>query len=77
MQIGIFSDIDRPLEFNETLVSGSVLNVVSIINIRFIFLRKSLLKKLSAFKLFISYVIVKKMTLWFFISIAWFKKLFE
>ena len=44
----IFSEIDEPLDYNETLVIGSVLNVVSINNIRF--LRKSLFKKLSAFK---------------------------
>ena len=44
----IFSEIDEPLDFNETLINGSVLNVVSMNNIRF--LRKSLFKKLSAFK---------------------------
>ena len=44
----IISGIDEPLDFNETLVNGSGLNVVSINNIRF--LQKSLLKKLSAFK---------------------------
>ena len=46
--IRIFSKIDGPLEFNEILVNGSVLNVVSMDNISF--LRKSLFKKLSAFK---------------------------
>ena len=46
----IFSEIDGPLDFNEILVNGSVLNVVSMDNI--IFLRKSLFKKLSAFKAF-------------------------
>ena len=30
----IFFEIDEPLDFNETLVNGSVFNVVSIINIR-------------------------------------------
>ena len=44
----IFSEIDRPLDFNEILVNGSVLNVVSMDNISF--LRKSLYKKLLAFK---------------------------
>ena len=44
----IFSEIDRPLDFKETLVNVSVLNVVSLNNIRF--LRKSLFKKLSALK---------------------------
>ena len=48
MQYWIFSEIDEPLDFNGTLVNGSVLNVVSINNIRS--LRKSLFKKLSAFK---------------------------
>ena len=43
-----FSEIDEPLDFNETLVNGSVVNVVSMNNIRV--LRKSLSKKLSAFK---------------------------
>ena len=41
---GIFSKIDRPLDFNETFVNSSVLNVVSINDTRF--LRKSLFKKL-------------------------------
>ena len=45
----IFSEIDRPLDFNEILVNGSVLNVVSMDNISF-FLRKSLFKKLSVFQ---------------------------
>ena len=45
---GIFSEIDGSLDFNEILVNGSVLNVVSRDNISF--LRKSLFKKLSAFK---------------------------
>ena len=31
----IFSEIAKPLDFNETLVNGSVLNVVSLNNIRF------------------------------------------
>ena len=31
----IFSEIDGPLDFNEILVNGSVLNVVSMDNIRF------------------------------------------
>ena len=44
----IFSEIDRPLDFNETFVNSSVLNVVSINGTRF--LRKSLFKKLLAFK---------------------------
>ena len=44
----IFSEIDGPLDFNEILMNGSVLNVVSMDNISF--LRKSLFKKLSAFK---------------------------
>ena len=46
----------------------SVFNVVLINDIRF--LRKSLFKKLSAFKVNYFYVIVKKMKLRFFISIA-------
>ena len=29
-KLRIFSEIDEPLDFNETLVNGSVLNVVSI-----------------------------------------------
>ena len=37
----IFSEIDRPLDFNETFVNSSVLNVVSINDTNF--LRKSLL----------------------------------
>ena len=45
---GIFSEIDGPLDFDETLVNGSVLNVVHLII--FVFLRKSLFKKLSALK---------------------------
>ena len=44
---GIFYEIDRPLDFNETFVNSSVLNVVSINDTRF--LRKSLFKKLLAF----------------------------
>ena len=44
----IFSEIARPLDFNEILVNGSVFNVVSMDNISF--LRKSLYKKLSEFK---------------------------
>ena len=53
---GIFSEIDEPLDFNETLVNGSVLNVVLMNNI--LFLRKHYLKSLQYLKLFISYVIV-------------------
>ena len=49
----IFSEIDEPLDFNETLIDGSVLNVVSVNNMSF--LQKSLFKKLSAFKV-ISFV---------------------
>ena len=30
---GIFSEIDEPLDFNETLVSGSIFNVISLNNI--------------------------------------------
>ena len=45
---GIFSEIDEPLDFNETLINGSVLNVVSMNKIRF--LQNSLLRKLSAFE---------------------------
>ena len=48
LNFGIFSEIDGPHDFNEILVNGSVLNVVSMDNISF--LRKSLFKKLSAFK---------------------------
>ena len=44
----IFSEIDEPLDFNETLINGSVLNVVLMNNISFF--RKSLFKNLSAFK---------------------------
>ena len=44
----IFSEIDEQLDFYETLVNSSVLNVVSINDIHL--LRKSLLKKYSAFK---------------------------
>ena len=44
----IFSEIDGQLDFIETLVNGSIFNVVSINNIRS--LRKSLFKKLSALK---------------------------
>ena len=47
MHIWIFSEIDGPLDFNETLVNGSILNTVSINNIRF---SGKLFKKLSAFK---------------------------
>ena len=43
MQNRIFSEIDEPPDFNKTLVNGSVLNVVSMNNIRF--LQKSLFKK--------------------------------
>ena len=32
----IFSEIDEPLDLNETLVNDSVLNVISINNIRFV-----------------------------------------
>ena len=42
-----FFEIDRPLDFNETFVNSSVLNVVSINDTRV--LRKSLFKKLLAF----------------------------
>ena len=58
MTFRIISEIDRPLDFNETFINSSVLNVVSINDTRF--LRKSLFKKLLTFKLYISYVIVKK-----------------
>ena len=44
----IFSEIDMPLDFNESSVNGIVLNLVSLNNIRF--LRKSIFKKLSALK---------------------------
>ena len=47
--IGIFSEIDETLDFYETLVNGSVFNVVSL-KILVFFLRKSLLKKLFTFK---------------------------
>ena len=33
----IFSEIDEPFNFNETLINGNVLNVVSMDNIRFFF----------------------------------------
>ena len=46
--VRIFSEIDGPLDFNEILVNGSVLNVISMDNISF--WRKSIFKKLSAFK---------------------------
>ena len=45
----VFSEIDESLDFNETLVKGSVLNVASMNNIRL--LRISLSKKLLAFKI--------------------------
>ena len=41
----------EPLDFNEILVNGIVLNVVSMNNISY--LRKSLFKKLSAFKVYL------------------------
>ena len=44
----IFSEIDEPLDFNETLVNGRVLDVVSINTT--LFLRKSLFQKSLAFK---------------------------
>ena len=44
---GILSEIDGPLDFDEILVNGSVLNVVSM---DISFLPKSFFKKLSAFK---------------------------
>ena len=68
----IFSEIDRPLDFNDILVNGSVLNEVSMDNISF-FCGNHYIKSYQHLNLFISYVIVKKMKLSFFISIAWFK----
>ena len=47
-RIWIFSEIDESLDFHETLINGSVLNVVSMNNISFLW--KSLFQKLSAFK---------------------------
>ena len=74
--LGSFLKSTGPLDFNEILVNGSVLNAVSIYNISF--LRKSLFKKLSKFKvIFFVCNSEKKMKLSFFISIACFKKLFE
>ena len=55
----IFSEMDRPLDFNETLVNGSVLNVASLNNIRFFCCGNHYLKSYQHLKLFISYVIVK------------------
>ena len=69
----IFSEIDGPLDFNGTFVNDSVLNAVSMNNIRF-FCGNHYLKSYQHLKIFISYVIVKKIKLFFFISIACFKK---
>ena len=66
--LGIFSEIDRPLDFNETLVICSVLNVVSLNNIRF--LLKSLFKKLSALKVIYFVCNSDENKLSFIISIA-------
>ena len=68
----IFSEIDGPLDFNETLVNGSLLNLVSMNNIRF-FCGNHYSKSYQHLKLFISYIIVKKIKLSFFISTACFK----
>ena len=47
MSYWIFSEIDMPLDFNETFVNSSLLDVVSINDTHF--LQKSLFKKLLAF----------------------------
>ena len=60
-KLGIFSEIDEQLDFNETLIYSSVFDVVKMDNIRFFW--KSLFKNLSAFKVINSYVIVKKIKL--------------
>ena len=71
----IFLVIARPLDFNEILVNGSVLNVVSMDNINF--LRKSLYKKLSALK-FIYFVFNSQEKETFIFHIYFMvKKLFE
>ena len=46
----IFSEVDEPLGFNQTLINGSVLNVVSINNI--CFCRNHYLKSYHHIKLF-------------------------
>ena len=48
VKIWIFSEIDRPPDFNENLSTNIVLNVVSYNDVRF--LRKLLFKKLYSFK---------------------------
>ena len=58
----VFSEIDEPLDFDKTFVNGSVLYAVSFNNILFFFGNPS--EKM----IFISYVIVKKIKLLFFIS---------
>ena len=57
------------------MVNGSVFNVVPMNDIRFCGNNYS--KSYQHLNLFISYVIVKKMKLSFFISITCFKKIFE
>ena len=44
----IFSEIDEPLDFNETLANNCVINIIPMNNVRF--LRKTLFKKLSALR---------------------------
>ena len=68
----IFSEIYDPLDFNETLVNGSVFNIVSINNIRF--LRKSLFIKLSSFKIIYIVCNSEENEILIFIAIACFKK---
>ena len=41
----IFSEIDEPFNFNETLINGNVLNVVSTDNIRFFFFAVIIIQK--------------------------------
>ena len=49
--VGIFSEIDEPLNFNENMGNNMVINVVSLNDVRF--LRKLLFKKVFSYNIII------------------------
>ena len=65
----IFSEIDEPLDFNENMRTNLVLDVVSLNAITF-FCGNCYLTSYLASKLFIPYVILKKLRFQYFLSIA-------
>ena len=69
---GIFSEIDEPLDFIENMSTNIVLYVV--FRVMFVYCGNCYLRSSLAFKLFIPYVILKKLRFQYFLSIACYKE---